>query len=311
MRVGWVCHDDFLLHDTREDHPERPERLTRIREGLAERGLLGQLIPIPFDTASPQALAMIHDPAYIDLVRMACESGFTFIGSYDNPICPRSYEVARLAVGGVVAACDAVMAGTVDRAFCAVRPPGHHAETDQAMGFCLFNNVAIAAEHLVRSHKLTRVAIVDLDVHHGNGTQHAFESRGDVLFISLHERGIYPGTGHESEAGIGPGEGFTLNIPLLGGSDEKTYRRAIENQVLPRLDDFRPQFIVLSMGFDTYREERIAHMNLEADSFGPLTRLLAEAANSHCRGRLVSVLEGGYWQSALGRCAAAHVAAMM
>lgn len=311
MRVGWVCHDDFLLHDTREDHPERPERLTRIREGLAETGLLDKLVPIPFHAASPQTLSLIHDPAYVDLVRMACESGFTFIGSYDNPICAKSYDVARLAVGGVVAACDAVMAGAVDRAFCAVRPPGHHAEADQALGFCLFNNVAIAAEHLVRPHKLSRVAIVDLDVHHGNGTQHAFEARSDVLYISLHERGIYPGTGHESEAGVGPGEGFTLNIPLLGGSDEKAYLRAIDQLVLPKLRAFEPEFLLLSTGFDAYREERMAHMNLEAESFGPLTRRLVDFADQHCHGRLVSVLEGGYWQSALGRCAAAHVAAMM
>ncbi|MGE5609512.1 MAG: histone deacetylase family protein [Bacillota bacterium] len=313
MKVGWVYHEDFLRHDTGRTHVEQPERLEVIIESLKAEGLLGKMEALSFEAADAGVIASIHEPAYIDLVRVFCDEGVMFIGSMETRIGPWSYDVARLAVGGVIAACDAVMAGRVGRAFCAVRPPGHHAERDQAMGFCLFNNVAIGAEHLIRKHGLKRVAVVDFDVHHGNGTQHAFETRDDVLYISIHEHpnSLFPGTGLETERGVGKGEGFTLNVPLYAGSDDAVYRRAFTDKVLPRLEEYRPEFLLVSAGFDAVRQERIAHMCLDPESYGWMTADLVRVADQYCQGRLVSVLEGGYVLDVLGRSVAIHVAGLM
>lgn len=313
MKVGWVYHEDFLRHDTGRTHVEQPERLKVIVEALKGEGLLEKMEALTFGPADVATIAYVHEPAYIDLVRMFCEEGMTFVGSMDTRIGPWSYDAARLAVGGVIAACDAVMEGRIERAFCAVRPPGHHTERDQAMGFCLFNNVAIGAEHLIRRHGLKRVAVVDFDVHHGNGTQHAFEARDDVLYISVHEHPstLFPGTGYETERGVGRGEGFTLNVPLYAGSDDAAYRRAFAEKVLPRLEAYSPEFLLLSAGFDAVRQERIAHMGLEPESYGWMTAELLGVAKTWCRDRLVSVLEGGYALDVLGRSAAIHVAGLM
>jgi acetoin utilization deacetylase AcuC-like enzyme len=222
--------------------------------------------------------------------------------------------VAALAAGGVLAACDAVMSGEVDRAFCAVRPPGHHAEPDQAMGFCLFNNVALAAEHLIRRHGLSRVAIVDFDAHHGNGTQHIFESRSDVFYASLHERPgtlPFPGSGEANEIGLGSGEGYTLNAPLTRGSGEAEYLGALDEWIVPALDRYRPEFVLVSAGFDALMWDDVANLSLEPPCFGPITRRLTDAAARHAGGRLVSVLEGGYDLPNLGAAVAAHVTALL
>lgn len=312
--VGWVYDRRFRDHDTGEGHIECPQRLGIIVEALQKCGLLERTVPLPFRAATAEQLAWVHDPAYVELVRMACDAGFTFIGSEETRICPRSYDVAALAVGGVLAACDAVMRGHARRTFCAVRPPGHHAERDQAMGFCLFNNVAIGAEHLVRCHGLSRVAIVDIDAHHGNGIQHVFESRGDVFYISLHERPgslDFPGTGEASETGWGPGAGYTLNVPLDRSSGERQYLEALERRVLPALDRFRPQFLLVCAGFDTLVWDRVSHLSLEPDSLARITALLVAAAERHARGRLVSVLEGGYDLAHLGPAVAAHVRSLL
>ncbi len=311
--VGWVFDRRFYDHQTGDVHPERPERLAVIVDALKEAGLLQRMQPIRFGLATAEQLALVHDPAYVDVVRMMCDEGFTAIGSSDTNVCLQSYDVAALAVGGVLAVCDAVVSGEVRRAFCAVRPPGHHAEADRAMGFCLFNNVAAAAEHLVRRHGLSRVAVVDFDVHHGNGTQHIFQSRRDVLYISLHERPgslEFPGTGEADETGLGEGKGYTLNVPLSLGSGEAEYRSAIGRQVLPALDAFSPEFLLLSAGFDALAGDTISHVGLEPESFGPITDALVRAAEQHAGGRLVSVLEGGYDLCNLGRAVAAHVEAL-
>jgi acetoin utilization deacetylase AcuC-like enzyme len=313
MAVGWLYHRDFLLHDTGADHPERPERLGAIIEGLTTAGLLDRMVALPFDPAPIAAIERVHHPAYVELVRRACEDGFTMIGSRQTAISPRSFEVARLAAGAALAACDAAMAGRINRAFCAVRPPGHHATSDQAMGYCLFNNVAIAAEHLVHVHRMSRVAIVDIDVHHGNGTQAAFESRADVLYISLHQspRTLFPGTGSETDAGTGAGQGFTLNIPFMPGADDRDYRAAFERQVIPALEAYEPQFLLMSTGFDALAEDRTANINLSPDCYGWMTRKLVQAAGRCCDGRLVSVLEGGYHLRGLASAAIQHVQALV
>jgi len=312
--VGWVFSPRFFDHDPGASHVERPERLEVIVRSLQQAGLLDQMDALPFSAATAEQLTLVHDPAYVDLLRMMCDEGFTYVGSSDTGINARSYEVAALAAGGVLAACDAVMAGRVRRVFCAVRPPGHHAETDQALGFCLFNHVALAAEHLIRRHDLSRVAIVDFDVHHGNGTQHIFESRRDVFYISLHECPgslEFPGSGAAEETGSGDGQGYTLNVPLDRGSGEAEYRAALEQQVLPALDAYRPQFILLSAGFDALMWDRVAHLSLEPSSFRWMTDAIVQLADRHADGRLVSVLEGGYDLSNLGRAVVEHVRGLM
>jgi acetoin utilization deacetylase AcuC-like enzyme len=314
MDVAWIHDRWFAAHDTGTSHIERPARLEVIVAELESSGLLGRLTAIPFRAATAEQLALVHEPAYVDLVRLACDEGFPFIGSPETHICPLSYDVAALAAGGVLAACDAVMSGKVTRAFCAVRPPGHHAETDQAMGFCLFNNVALGAEHLVRHHNLSRIAIVDFDVHHGNGTQHIFEARRDVLYVSVHERPeslAFPGTGTAEENGRDGGTGYTLNVPLDRGSGEVQYRSALNKCVLPALEAYRPEFLLISAGFDALMWDNTSHLSLEADAYGGITRALVRSADRYAAGRVVSVLEGGYDLSHLGRAVAEHVRALL
>jgi len=313
-KVGWIYDRRFLDHDPGPSHLDLPERLGVIVGSLQRAGLLDAMDALPFRPATADQLSLVHDPAYVDLVRMMCDEGFTFIGSRDTCLGPRSYDVAALASGGVLAACEAVLAGRVQRAFCAVRPPGHHAEADQALGLCLFNHVAIAAEHLVRVGGISRVAIVDFDVHHGNGTQHLFESRRDVLYVSLHERPgslEFPGSGSATETGSGDGAGYTLNVPLERGCGDTGYRQALERQVLPALDWYRPGFILLSAGFDALMWDRVAHLSLEPKSYRWLTQALVLAAERHAGGRLVSVLEGGYHLPDLGLAAVEHVRALL
>lgn len=313
MPVGWIDDPFLLKHDTGPDHLETPERLNAIREAFDDSGILSRLVHLPAERALPEVIEQVHEPAYVALVRMACEEGMTFLGSRDTVICPASYDAARTAVGGVLAAVEAVMAGMVRSAFCAVRPPGHHAERDQAMGFCLFNNVAVAAENLIHKHGLARVAIVDWDVHHGNGTQHIFEQRPDVFYFSIHESPgyLYPHSGYATETGLGTGRGFTLNIPMAPGSDDSDYRRAFAEQLIPSLDAYRPEFVLVSAGFDAVHEERLADIDLQPESFRWMTRELCAVANRHCAGRLVSVLEGGYHLPSLARSAMVHVQALL
>lgn len=313
MSVGFV-YDRFLeRHDPGPGYLDQPARARWIADALADAGLLQRLQPIACQPVQPEVLEWVHEPAYVALIRNVCEEGFTFVGSEETRICPASYDVARWATGGVLAACDEAMAGYVHRVFCAIRPPGHHAERDLAGGYCLFNNVAVAAEYLLRKHDLQRVAIVDWDVHHGNGTQHIFEDRDDVLYISLHESPgyLYPGTGYASEVGHGRGQGFTLNVPMAPGSGDTEYRRAFAEQVLPRLAAFAPQFLLISAGFDCAGEDRTADINLEPASFAWMTRELVAITERCCPGRLVSVLEGGYEPSSVKRCAIAHTRALL
>jgi acetoin utilization deacetylase AcuC-like enzyme len=201
------------------------------------------------------------------------------------------------------------MHGAIENAFCAVRPPGHHCERNESMGFCLLSNVAIAARYLLDVHGIGRVAVVDWDVHHGNGTQHVFEDNADVFYCSLHGHPayVYPGTGFENERGRGPGEGATLNLPMYPGSDDALYRRAFEQRVLPALDDFKPQFVLISAGFDAHRLDPLAPLNLDSASFEWMTRALMDVAARYAQGRLVSVLEGGYDLGALAESATLHV----
>lgn len=310
MTTGLVLDQRFLLHDTGPGHPERPQRLTAIEKSLRSQPYWADLkrIEIP-DRDVLEQVAAVHDPRYVKRVQSACINRMDFIDSPDCAICSKSYDVALLAVSGVLAAVDAVMEGSVRNAFCAVRPPGHHAERDFAMGFCLFNNIAIAAQHALSHHGLNRVAIVDFDVHHGNGTQHLFETRPDVLFISLHEdpRYLYPGSGFAHETGRDDGRGFTVNLPLPPGSGDETYHAAFADRVVPELERFDPQFLLISAGFDAAEDDPLAHMRVTPEGFGSMTEQLTQFAAKRCNDRVVSLLEGGYNLDQLAQCVARHV----
>ena len=251
----------------------------------------------------------VHADSYIERLRKACADGLPYIDVPDSGICPGSYEIAQFAAGVVINAVEGVTAGRLDHAFCALRPPGHHAEYDRSMGFCLFNNVAIAAQYLIDHHKLARVLILDWDVHHGNGTQHTFEEDPRVLYISLHGHPavVYPGTGYSEERGKGPGIGFTVNLPMLPPSGDREYRRAFDDSVLPAVQKFDPQFVLVSAGFDAHRLDPLAPLELETETYGWMTDEVVAVAKRHCGGRLVSLLEGGYDLNALADSVALHV----
>jgi acetoin utilization deacetylase AcuC-like enzyme len=312
MSVAWIFSDDYLKHDTGKAHPERVGRLKAITSHFEETGLAGKLTRVAPTPATKQQITAVHDPMYVQTIEQTIRSGQRQIEA-DTLACTDSFDVAMLAAGGVINACDAVMTGQHQRVFCTVRPPGHHAEHDRAMGFCIFNNVAIAAQYLIQTYKLSRVAIVDFDVHHGNGTQHSFEDRADVLFISIHEdpRHLYPGTGFAEETDKGAGLGYTLNVPMAPGSGDDDYKRQFEAKILPKLDEYKPQMLLISAGFDAAKEDPLAHIELPPGSFDWMTRRLVEIADKHCSGRIVSTLEGGYDLSALARCSAAHVQALL
>lgn len=313
MPTGLIYSDRFLEHDTGAGHPERPDRLRAIVDKLKATGLWDRATHLPFQPAPLEWIERLHKPEYVRRVRDACERGEPFVDVPDSAVCGKTYDIALLATGGVLAAVDAVMSDTIDNAFCVVRPPGHHAEASQAMGFCFFNHVAIAAEYLIAKHGVKRVAIVDIDVHHGNGTQHLFEHRSDVFFVSMHEHPayLYPGTGHASETGKDEGAGHTLNIGLDPGSGDGEYRRAMLTMVTPALERFKPEFVLMSTGFDAAKGDPLAHMELTPHGYAWLTFHLKSIAEDFCRGKLVSSLEGGYNLRNLAECAALHVETLM
>ena len=313
METALIYDDCFLQHHTGRHHPECPQRLEAIVRRLHDTQLWDRLEHPAFGPADWKWIEQVHTKEYIRRLRGACEQGRPFIDEPDSAICRESFGIAQVAVGGVLAGVDAVMTGAADNAFCAVRPPGHHAERDRSMGFCLFNNIAVAAEYLRGQHGLERVAIVDFDVHHGNGTQHVFEARDDVLFVSLHEHPHYqyPGTGFAEETGVDGGKGFTLNIPLQPHSDDAVYRQAFEAQVLPAVDAFQPQCLLVSAGFDAHELDPLGHQQVSDDGFVWMAQQLHDAAKRLCQGRLLVTLEGGYHLEAQARCVEAMLRVLL
>ena len=308
MTVGVVWDDRYLAHAA-PGHPERPERLTAIRAALEEAGLWEGLVPVPARPVDEADLLRVHSADHVRRVGETADAGRTVWFDADTYACPASSEAAFLAAGGVCAAVDAAVAGEVDAAFCLVRPPGHHACRSRPMGFCLFNNVAVAARRLQAVHGVQRILIVDWDVHHGNGTQKTFYEDPDVLYVSTHQWPHYPGTGSAEQTGHGRGDGATLNYPLPHGAGDEAFLEAIDD-ALARAHDFEPEFILVSAGFDGHRDDPLAGLRLSESAYAEATRRVRDLAVRTAGGRVVSTLEGGYETAALGRSAVAHVQAL-
>ncbi|HET7718157.1 MAG TPA: histone deacetylase family protein [Bauldia sp.] len=306
MTTLLVADDLFLEHLTPTGHPERPDRLRAIARALSAERFAGlkRVAPRPADDA---VLATAHDPRYIAGVRAAIPAEGIAQLDADTWVSPRSFEVALNAVGASLLAVDAVFAGDAANAFCAIRPPGHHAERDQAMGFCLFANAVIAARHAQAVHGARRVAIVDWDVHHGNGTQAIVWDDPSILYGSTHQMPLYPGTGAADETGAGN----IFNAPLAPGSGSVEFVDAFESRILPAVDRFAPDLIIISAGFDAHWRDPLASVNLDDGDFAWATERLMEIAAKHSGGRIVSLLEGGYDLKGLSDSVAAHVATLM
>jgi len=299
-------HAICLEHDLGQGHPERPDRLRAIQLALAEpafAALERRSAPL----ASWPQIALVHPQHYIDQVAAAAPVQGRVQLDPDTAMNPASLEAARRAAGAVCSAVDAVMAGEAPNAFCAVRPPGHHAEPARSMGFCIFNSVAIGALHARAEHGLKRVAVVDFDVHHGNGTQSAFWDDGDLFYGSTHQMPLYPGTG----AAVETGAGNIHNFPLSPGAGGVAFRDAFIDGLLPALDAFAPELLLVSAGFDGHVDDPLAQLRLETEDYAWVSAELLAVAEQHCRGRLVSSLEGGYDLAALATATAAHVRALM
>jgi acetoin utilization deacetylase AcuC-like enzyme len=300
----------YREHLAGREHPERPERFDAVLEGLVRAGLLDRLMRVDRRAATEEELLLCHTPEYLRTAKRDVEQGRPYLSTGDTDITPNSWNIASQAVGGVLNAVDAVVTGKAQNAFCAVRPPGHHANACGGMGFCLFNNVAIAARYAQRRHNLERVMIVDWDVHHGNGTQDIFYADASVFFFSTHQWPLYPGTGRADETGVGAGRGTTMNFPFPAGSGRKEILGAVENALAPAAERFRPDLLLISAGFDSRIGDLLGRFTLTDRDFADLTQAVMGIAERHAGGRVVSMLEGGYSLDGLASAAAAHVEAL-
>jgi len=300
----------FREHLAGREHPERPERFDAVMEGLGRAGLLGRLGRIERRAATEDELQLCHTPQYLKIARRDVEAGARYLSTGDTDIGPNSWEIATLAVGSALNAVDAVAGGRVRNAFCAVRPPGHHAGPGRGMGFCLLNTAAIAARYAQRVHGMDRVLIVDWDVHHGNGTQDIFYTDPGVFFFSTHQWPLYPGTGRHDERGEGPGEGTTMNFPFPAGSGRAEILGAVRESLMPAMTGFRPGLVLISAGFDSRIGDTLGRFTLTDRDFADLTLAVMEIAGEYAGGRVVSLLEGGYNLAGLASAAAAHVGAL-
>ncbi|MBT3916773.1 MAG: histone deacetylase family protein [Rhodospirillaceae bacterium] len=312
-RKGGICvtthfysHPVCLSHEPGPHHPESPDRLKAVMQVLANSEFDG-LVRFEAPETTPDVIALMHDSGYVDhILASVPANGYAQLDP-DTILSPGSGEAALRAVGGICQAVDDVISGQADNAFCALRPPGHHAEHAQAMGFCLFNNIAIAAKHAQVSHGLDKIAVIDFDVHHGNGTQHMFDADASLFYGSSHQFPAYPGTGAASETGVGN----IVNVPLSPGSGSEPFRAAYTDVILPALREFNPDLLLISAGFDAHIQDPLCQLNVTTADFAWISEELLAAADTCCDGRLVSTLEGGYDLEALAESVAVHVGEMM
>lgn len=297
MQVGLVYDPIYLKHDTGL-HPENASRLEAVISYLDETGLKKKLTLIKPLPAAESEILMVHSREHITRLRQLAERGGGHPDA-DTVVSPDSYEVALYAAGGAIRATAAVMRDEVDSAFALVRPPGHHATRNEAMGFCLFNNIAIAAKYVLSEYKLQRIAIIDFDVHHGNGTQEAFYDNPHVLYVSTHEHPFYPGTGNMDETGSGEAKGTKVNIPLPAGCGDTEYLKVYDEIIIPIVSCFKPEIIMVSAGYDAHQADEIAMMRLTVSGFAGIVRNIKQLADNLCQGRMVFSLEGGYSLKAL------------
>jgi acetoin utilization deacetylase AcuC-like enzyme len=312
-KTGYLYDDRYLLHDTGGYHPEVSTRLRAIEKGVKEGGLRPWLTSIQAGLPDLKWIEAVQDKTYIKRFEAACRAQKTVFDSPDNQMSPETFDTALLAVGGVLEAARLILNGDLDNAFCAVRPPGHHAERDHAMGFCYFNNVAVAARYIQETWRIRRVGIIDFDVHHGNGTQHIFEADPSVFYYSIHEHPsfAYPGSGREFEKGTGAGYGYTLNSPVLPGRGDTEYKRLLEKDLFPAFDAFNPEVIVVSAGFDAHMDDDMSGIRLSTAGFSWIMERIVAMADHYSNGRLLSVLEGGYCLERLPELAKNHIEIMM
>lgn len=305
--TGFHYDDVYLRHITGNDHPESPARLEAIIDTVKKADWHRDLLLVPSREADPSEVALAHGMDYINLVKKECESGSTRLSTGDTVICEESYSVALHAVGGVLNAVDSVCTNKAKNAFCAIRPPGHHASSDRGMGFCIFNNIAVAARYAQKKYQIERILIVDWDVHHGNGTQDIFYSDDTVFFMSTHQSPLYPGTGKVEETGAGIGKGFTMNRPFPPGAGNKELMHAFKNDLLPAARKFKPDLTLISAGFDSRTGDRLGSFEVDDNGFRELTKIMLEIAHINGNGRLISVLEGGYTLQGLASAVHAHI----
>ncbi|MFQ5999871.1 MAG: histone deacetylase [Candidatus Bathyarchaeia archaeon] len=312
-KTAVIFTQKYMDHDSGVEHPESPARLRVIMKELSKSGLLktGKCSLVEPEPASVKEVELIHESDHIQLVKRVCASGGGLLDLDDTVVSPESFEVALLAVGGAMKAVDLVMAGKFQNAFALVRPPGHHAGSYYALGFCIFNNTAIATTHLLRNFNLKRILILDIDAHHGNGTQEIFYDNDKVLYISLHQDPTeFPGTGFADEVGEGKGLGYTVNIPFPFRINDQIYLKAFNQTVIPIIRQYKPQFIVVSTGFDGHYTDPVASLSLSALSYVEIFGKVLELASKFCMGKLVAILEGGYSLSFIGRMVVAVIARM-
>ena len=301
----------YKLHATGAGHPERPERYDTAVKALASAGLTPKMLAVEARPGTEDEVALCHSRRYIEIVKRDVASGANDLSTGDTAICAKSLDVALKAVGGVLNAVDTVCQRKARNAICIVRPPGHHATPERGMGFCIFNNIAIAARYAQRKHGIARVMIVDWDVHHGNGTQDIFYRDGSVFFFSTHQHPWYPGTGMPDQTGEGAGAGKNMNCPFPAGSGRKEILGAFESRLIPAAEQFKPELLLVSAGFDSRLGDPLGKFTLSDSDFTDLTKLMLEVADKHAGGRLVSVLEGGYNLSGIGPALTAHTKSLM
>jgi acetoin utilization deacetylase AcuC-like enzyme len=309
--TGLVLDDIFLIHETGLDHPDSPHRYAVLSKALRDSGIAEACVRLQPFPAGDDTIMLCHDRLYLQMVKEDIEAGRGQLSTGSTPICARSLECARYAVGGAMAAVDAVMSGTLRNAFCAVRPGGHHATRVRGMGFCVFNTEAIAARYAQRAHGAEKVLIIDWDVHHGNGTQDIFYDDGSVFYFSTHQAPWYPHTGKSTETGRGLGKGTTLNCPFPSGAGRSQILRAFEDQLVPAALRFKPKLVIIAAGFDSRVDDPLGRFLLEDEDFVDMTRIAMEIASSSADGRVVSILAGGYNPVGLASAGSTHVRALL